>query len=549
MQATVDFLKLPVGLSTGQYPLLSSIDQNLSSYILKSEVLNVRKDLHQVLKVADFDNSEDCNMVRIRGYGLYWITARDTSTDVNGSVSFALSACAPSSMLFSGDAVDGEFSRLPENACPWLQRQAISGAMETSRTLDLPTIGITTGARIYWVEITTTISLSMIDGSVLDTGSLNRYGMFVKITEKGASGGNINATTDEKPYIFPRIYDIINNPEKLGFTASTIQDISISARCPYDYGFSSGYSDMWLKTTTGGRIDPNVRGPNDSTITNGFYMFYCLTSALLQDAATRIASVTLNLSDLEMGSGQVTLRSESSAAVAVIPTQWGSSLTARVRCIGDMGKLLTIVSINGTEYTLQEGHLPFIGSAWEEYVAYSLSYDRQAMEQSISFANERMALGIAQSGANAITAGVTGALASGPIGLVSGITSFAVGTASSVMERDISEREARQTQALAERRVQGQAGTPYNAAYGLIYNSYYFRHPPCLQVDMPSGLTDSVDAAYTDLHGFPAEGGRITTIKEGFIQGRIFASNTVRMGPWFDEMNNKLSNGIRFIGV
>lgn len=540
---------MPVALSTGEYPLLSSLDQDLAAYIVQSVTLNVRKDLAQTIRIVDFESSEGVNMVRIRGLGLYWITARDTSTDVQGTVSISLSACAPSSLLFSGKSVNGEFSRLPDNVCPWLQRQAISGAMETSRSLDLPTIGITTGGRIYWVEITTTVSLSMNDGSVLNNDSLNRYGMFVKVTEKGASGGNINATTDEKPYIFPRIHDIINNPEKLGFQASTIQDISISARCPYDYGFSSGYADMWLKTTTGGRIDPNVRGPNDSTITNGFYMFYCLTSALLQDAAARVASVTLELSDLEMGSGQVTLRSESSAAVAVIPTQWGPSLTARVQCIGDMGKLLTIVSINGTEYTLQEGHLPFIGSAWEEYVAYSLSYDRQAMEQSISFANERMALGIAQSGANAITAGVTGALASGPIGLVSGIASFAVGTASSVMERDISEREARQTQALSERRVQGQAGTPYNAAYGLIYNSYYFRHPPCLQVDMPSGLTSAVDAAYTDLHGFPAEGGRTTTIKEGTIQGRIFASDTVRVGPWFDELNYNLTNGIRFVSV
>ena len=155
MQATVDFLKLPVGLSTGQYPLLTSIDQNLSSYILKSEVLNVRKDLYQILKVADFDNSEVCNMVRIRGYGLYWVTARDTSTDVNGSVSFALSACAPSSMLFSGNAVDGEFSRLPENACPWLKRQARTGDILPTRSVDLPMMGVNDRGNLkVWIQVT-----------------------------------------------------------------------------------------------------------------------------------------------------------------------------------------------------------------------------------------------------------------------------------------------------------------------------------------------------------------------------------------------------------
>ena len=44
MKAIVDFLKMPVALSTGEYPLLSSLDQDLAAYIVESVTLNVRKD-------------------------------------------------------------------------------------------------------------------------------------------------------------------------------------------------------------------------------------------------------------------------------------------------------------------------------------------------------------------------------------------------------------------------------------------------------------------------------------------------------------------------
>ena len=51
MKAVVDFLKMPVALSTGEYPLLTSLEQNLSSYIVQSVTLNVRKDLAQTIRL------------------------------------------------------------------------------------------------------------------------------------------------------------------------------------------------------------------------------------------------------------------------------------------------------------------------------------------------------------------------------------------------------------------------------------------------------------------------------------------------------------------
>ena len=67
MQVTVDFLKMPVSLSTGDYPLLNGLDMDLSAYIVEPMPLNVRKDLHQMIRVVDFTGSALCNIVRFRG--------------------------------------------------------------------------------------------------------------------------------------------------------------------------------------------------------------------------------------------------------------------------------------------------------------------------------------------------------------------------------------------------------------------------------------------------------------------------------------------------
>ena len=548
MQATVDFLKLPVGLSTGQYPLLSSIDQDLSSYILKTEVLNVRKDLHQVLKVADFDNSEDCNMIRIRGYGLYWITARDTSTDVNGSVSFALSACAPSSMLFSGDAVDGEFSRLPENACPWLKRQARTGDILPTGSVDLPSMGTNSRGNLkVWIQVTSTTYLT-------STGSAteNRYatyGFFATVNDRGGWGDYVAADGEaENRKYYPNIQDVISNPEYMGIQASTIQDISISVRCPFKYSENGLY--MNLVRSDGTVIPTNAVGPERAEITGGAFAFYNLSDPTFIHAVPLIETVTVSLSPLERTSGTVLLKDHTGATIATVPTSWGSSFEVSTQCMGDHGKLLTLVTIEGVEYTIQEGHLPYVGSAWAEYIAYSMSYDRQAMENSIAYANDRMWANLATGAAGAIQGAAVSAISgSGPLAVLSGLSSFGLGAAGSMIEKDISERQARDEQALSERRVQGQAGTAYASAYGVIYCLMNLRHPAIIEINMPAGLTDSVDLAYTNVHGFPAEGVRTITMKQGFIQGRIFADNALRLGPWFDMMNEKLSNGIRFVSV
>ena len=548
MKAVVDFLKMPVALSTGEYPLLTSLDQDLSAYIVQSVTLNVRKDLAQTVRTVEFDGSERVNMARIRGLGMYWITTRDTSTDVQGTVSFSLSACAPSTLLFSYDRVIGEFSRLPENLCPYLSRQAITGDLAPSRSVDLPMMGVNDRGNLkVWIQVTSTTYISST--GTAKEGTLTTYGMFATVNSRGGWGDYVAASGEaENRMYYPNITDIVSNPELMGIQASTIQDISISVRCPFKFMESGLY--MNLVKSNGTVIPTNAVGPENGAITGGRFAFYNLSDPTLITVVPLVENVTISLSDLERASGQVIIKDHNGSAVGMVPTSWGDIIEASVQCVGDHGKLLTIVTVNDVEYTIQEGHLPYVGSAWAEYIAYSMSYDRQAMENSIAYANQRMWADLATGAAGAIQGAAVSAIGgSGPLAVLSGLSSFGLGAAGSMIEKDISERQARDEQALSERRVQGQAGTAYSSTYGVIYCLMNLRHPALIEVDMPEGLTENIDAAYTAVHGYPAEGRRSVSLKAGFYQGRIFAADTIRMGPWFDEMNSKLSNGIRFIGV
>ena len=307
---------------------------------------------------------------------------------------------------------------------------------------------------------------------------------------------------------------------------------------------------MNLVKSDGTVIPTNALGPENAAITGGKFAFYNLSDPTFIHAVPLIETVTVSLSALERASGTVMLKDHTGAAIATVPTSWGSSFEVSTQCICDHGKLLTLVTIEGVEYTIQEGHLPYVGSAWAEYVAYSMSYDRQAMENSIDYANQRMTADLLTGAAGAVQgAGLAALGGSGPLAIATGLMNFGLGAAGTMIERSISERQARDEQALAERRVRGQAGTAYASAYGVIYCLMNLRHPAIIEINMPAGLTDSVDLAYTSVHGFPAEGVRTITIKQGFLQGRIFADDVLHLGPWFDMMNEKLSNGIRFVSV
>ena len=532
----VEFLQMPCSLSSGEYPLLTSSAQSLAGHTKATLTCKVLDDLRQKIKVPAFSGWSDCNMVRMGG-NLYWILEANTSTDSESSVEMIVSYCGPSSIIHKGDNIVGTFERLPANKCAWLKRTPMSGSPKHTRTIELPNLGYQLGDKLYWVQVTYQETTSS------DTVATKRAGYFVtwnatrNTLDTSYARANIGAEAPGK-YISLKT-TLSDIADALGTTASSVLDVSISERCPFAYYAGTNTINL---TVAGAEVYPTMGG------TDGFY--YDLDKVYDEGYLSQWTTTqTITLTDLEQGCGTITIRDESTASIGEIPASYGTSITLDIRTVSDFTGVTTYVSYGGYQVALPEGKLPWNGTAWEEYRAYSLAYDRQAMNNSINYANQRVAVGIATNAASSIQSAATGFIGGDPLGAVAGAVggaaSFAISTWASYEDARISNSETRATQALAERRAEGQPSTPYNAGYGLSYCVKSCLNPCAVWVEMPAGLTESIDQDYTTCFGYPAEGLRSVTIQEGYIKGRIY-DNGVTRGPRFDRMNETLQNGILF---
>lgn len=532
-------------MTSGEYPLLTSADQSLNSYLKRSYTARYVEDLRQSLTLPEFAGWTEVNMLRFGGR-MWWVLDSRTSSDTAKAIRFEVSCCGPSSLIHKGDSIKGIWSRLPSNECPYMQRQAVSSDMIVSRSVELPNLGLgPNDEKIYWVEVTATVKLS--DSAAVDSqDTITRYGFFSGYHFEGYSTGVVYK--DDILSAFATIERIINEPESFGFQANTIIDISISERCPWQYTKAIyTYSDQSFPKMVLKGGAPQVIAANAGA------MYRLDRSFILNNNVQRLESVVqLTISDLERASGSVSLRAADGSNIAIIPPALGTTIPITVQCVSDYGAIYTRVKINNTYYKIPEGHLPWVGSTWENYKAYSLAFDRQAMEQSIDYANQRAMLGIAEAGANAVANIAMGAIGGNPLsiatGAVSGAVSFGISTWANLEGQRITESESRATQALSERRVKAQAGTPYNTGYGMIYCDTAYLMGLQVQIDMPGGLTSDIDTSYTEQFGYPAENVRTYTIRKGFIQGRLLDDSLTR-GRLFDSANSDLQRGIRFVEV
>ena len=538
--SSVEFLQMPASLSSGEYPLLSSRTQSLSGRTKATYSMHVKEDLQQVLKTPEFTGWSDCNMVRFGG-DLYWIIQANTSTDSAHSIEFVVSYCGPSSVLHKGNSLAGVFSRLPTERCPWLQRTPISSSLQKVSSWALPQITEQDGEQVFWVQLTCTKT----------SGEYQQYGMFVIYSEYGQMDHKVKCWKEDDTHYYPTLEQVLYSPGLFGTTASAIVDISISSHCPFAYTvrdngsyqlnavFDDGDSGWWIPTTNASASGSDIR-------------YYDLSVKVeTQHLVPYTASKTITVSSFQRGCGTLTVRDTNGSSIATIPMAYApsGSVTVKITGVSDLMGIYTYLDIGGYITAIPEGHLPWTGTSWDEYRSYSLAYDRDAMEQSIDFSNQRVAVGIAQNAANTIQSAAMGAIggnvAGAAVGAISGAASFAISTWATMRESEISEAEARSTQELAERRMAGQPCTAYNVGYGLTYCMLTYNNPAAIWLEMPAQLTSSIDADYTACFGFPAEGLRSVSIQEGYYKGRLY-DTTLARGPKFDRCNEALQNGLLF---
>ncbi len=562
MLGTIEFMKSAGCLSTGEYPLIET-DADMDPYVVKSydRVMFV-EDVNQTIAMPSFEGWSECNMVRLTNEAgtwkaYYWITDARRSSDVDGATEFALMFNPVTTLLKKGDALNGQWLRSPVNYTPWKQQNVASGTMGVKRTqtllFNMPQYE---GKGLLWVSVTATKSPAQAQGS------LEIYGFPICASSLqdiyDDSSKHVNSTLTKTledgstyRYTFPTLHDLLSGSTlaMMGLTASEILDISVTPYSPFLDGVISGDDPYYYIKD----VDPILveYDAGDGETAYSTRTMYCVTSTEAHSIHPRTVQRQLELSEEEIACGQISVMKGDGTVLFAIPTNWTDEgkLFVEAEVVCDFTQCIIRVMIRKDTYALGEtpylalfsipcDHIPYTGNMWDNYRAYSMSYDRDAMEFSIEQAKENAMYNVAKSalnvGASVATGNMTGA-AQGTVGIVDTLYGTKQAT-----------QATRFNQALTERRVQAQPGNAYNANYGIFGLYMSMMRPLNIAVSMPVGLTSDIYEKFIEDFGYSNEGRYEQTIGYGFYQGTVYSSPT-KTGPRFAELINAFNAGIRLI--
>lgn len=566
MIGTATFIRCRGSPITGEYPLISS-----TSSLARQTFSNCKftEDLNQRLVLAEFSDYTSYNLIRLVSGSFdeyYWITDVRRSSTASGAVEFDISYNAPTSFYSSGEYVRGYWTKTPEYICKYLDDPVTSGAwIPNNKYQSWYKYTFTYGSNTYylfWVQVTSTDN---IYHSSTESGQYMVYAFPVALRSGWNAinlydSGTIQTDDSGGTYYFPKLTDFMSNPEQYGLTASNIIDVSISEVIPYSFTLSttSNASRKFSLNPQSGVISPIVL--NGATATNNQLYRIANTGSLLEKEYT----MNIGLSDYQRMTGKLQFRDTNGSIVCEIPKAMSTSggLTVSMKIICDytgMTHQLRIYPGYSTSSTLYEvyqfptTHLPYIGSAWDEYVKYSLTYDRESMQNSIAYNNQSYEYRTAERAGNTagslvsmidpfnfLTGGIGNALGSA--------TSNAVSTAVDAKQTQLENKMLQFNQELQERRIQGQAGIKYNPTYGVGYITACLTDVDGLFVMIPAGATSNRYSDYADAYGYPAEGLLNLYVQEGYYKGMPLPDSThTDTGVRYMQLVNDFMNGVRYV--
>lgn len=551
MIGTMEFIKCAGSLATAEYPLIAS-DDEMDTYVVKTYTgVQFVEDLQQSIVMPSFDGWSECNMVRFtqtnqaegatawKSY--YWITNAVRSSDVDGCTTFYLEFDAVTTLLKKGSKVNGQWIRSPVNYTPWKQQNVISGTLGLSRYIEFPSMPANPTYEkqfdVYWVSITATKNIS-----TSKQGSLEIYGFPAYVWPPFPPADVSTNVYYQDGMKFPTIADLLNGNivNATGLTADEITDISITRCAPAQCEFTlSDDGNYYFGFTT--PLTPESVG-------DSYRMYHLSTGYGFYTWAER---GTVQLSAMEKACGQVVIRDTNGNTVGTIPSNWSRNNTIYYahQLIVDFAQVYERIfiydpykSTNLSDalgvFQIPGAHIPYVGSSWDTYKAYSMSFDRESMEFGIEQAKQDRDLAIATA-----AVGTVANLATGNVG---GAINSAAGGVTAYYQQAKEEKATRFNQDLSERRVQAQPGTGYNVNYGLSFIWNEQSTPVSLAILMPNGVTEDIFNEYIEDFGYPNEGEYEQTMQYGFYQGTVYTSPTLT-GPRFDGLINSFNAGIRLI--
>lgn len=555
MIGTVEFIKCAGSLATAECPIITA-DSEMDDYVV-AVYSNVKfiEDMRQTLVMPSFDGWSECNMVRFKESGstnpwiaYYWITDAVRSSTSRGCTNFMLEFNAPTTMLKKGDTVNGQWLRSPVNFTPWKQQNVISGTMgyeATDRRFELSALPTANSGKMLWVSITATKTPDNTQGS------LSIYGFPIIVGSNYIIPGYayLLYIDDDSTYGYSEAPTLKTIKEGmllsgLGLTAEEVQDISITSGCPYpcSYDASSNKFHLGSPTVKATHIKYTDGG---STKTSLYPMYYITgghgysTPAITEYATDKIINVT----DMEQTCGQFNIIDTNGSVIYNIPSNWiqNGKIRFTTRVICDFSQIYWRIEVKDTSnktlglFQINEGHVPYIGTQWDSYRAYSMSFDRE----SVQFANDQAK---SQAAADAITSLTKFSLAD----VGGSAVRVAAGVASAYFGYEQTTKANNFNQNLSERKTAAQPGNAYGLNYGLGYAVNAYKTPNAFVISMPVGITEDIFNEFIENFGYANEGEYEMPINYGFYQGTIYTSPTMT-GPRLVEMINLFNSGVRLI--
>ena len=602
MISDLSFYKLPASMASGEYPLFSD-STDLSPYLIHTiKDVKISADLDQDRTVPTFEGYENASMVKT-SVGWYWVVGVRTSTMYNDSIVVSMHYCASTSMIKSGDSIKGIWTRRSKAlGCDVKVQQAVSNSpMKSNIKAQLPKMqaktqfGIDavndTESKIYWVQITSSNYIK--NDQTVVKGHITRYGTFALNDDVTNSTLKYLAwdTSGDKDYIpaYPTIGDIINNIDStLGIESSSVLDISVIPICPFEYeSLDVVYSGPFVpgqpepenewtnqytvlkngenvnKPWVGKDVSINVGGLPGQTTTKTFkFRVYNLDynwgiepiSTTIYNIVEREDTLTYTLSDMELNLGQLQVKSWEGNIIASLPVVSKTNMIY-VNYISDSTGLYTLLRhIESNQHMIiNSAKLPYLGSQWDTYRAYSLDTDRKALEFAQAQYDKQFQMnmasavfnGVVGAGLGAASGGSAGAIGAG-VGAVGGLAS---GIASGILGKEMNDMKLRQDQQLTEMRLRASPATTFNTAYGLNQLDLMERFGGGVYIAMPANLSNDDFIKYIDEFGYPTEGVQTLTIGTGYYKGRILAqqNNKVFSGIRFERLQEEFNNGLKFV--
>lgn len=541
----VAFYNLRGSLSTGEYPLLSGSETPVHT---QSNIV-YRKGLVVNIDVPIFDGYDSVNIAKIDGL-YYWITSYKERTTVNGQISMTLDFMPPTSLISYGDSISVYLERSPTYLCQYLTDNWTNGEMTIS---DAQNLGLdmtyNSNHPMYWVQIT----------GVDTNGDFKRYGCFVysaKLSLWDYGQMMIDFHTPAPNGEYPSIKDIINDVATITpFTAESVKDISISRRCPYVY---TEYVDTNTHKVKIGPSDYTLLNPSKNGSSD--YVTYSiddipdLAQFYINPANPR--TITFTASEQVKMSGNYIIRDWNKNIIATFPVAEGS--TFYTLTYGDFSGIYTMITNGKRLITIPEGKLPYGGSGWDTYLAYSMTADRQAMNNAIGYADRERMMQIVGGTADAVINGaITGAFAGsvagpagGAIGAGLGVITGGISAVSNALESQtkysVELERLTDAQKLNEIRAKNAIGTGYNVGYGVIYVSLTAgSNNLVIGPELPINNGSTLLTDYVARNGYPCEG--LKTITAGYGYYRGWMPSTSNGGMLFNALNQTFRRGFKFV--